>query len=81
MLRFSERPLLPTAVKFSIKSGDRRKFVNPALLFFPRLSLGRCAGVKRGLEDPSGEDDLILGGRVVRVDRRRRHAPPVVTRT
>lgn len=47
---------------------------------FPRNSLGRGAGVKRGLEDAGREDDLILGRRVVRVDCWRRHAPPAGTR-
>lgn len=81
MLRFREQLLLPAAMKFSLKFWDGRKFGNPALPIFPRLLLGRCTGVKGGLEDASGEDDLILGGRVVRVDRWRRHAPPAGTQT
>lgn len=81
MLRFKEQPLLPTAMESSLKFWDGRKFGNPALPAFPRLLLGRRTGVKRGLEDAGGEDNLVLGGRVVGIDRWRSHAPPAGTRT
>lgn len=79
MLRFREQLLLPAAMKFSLKFWDRRKLGNPALPAFPRLLLGRCTGVKRGLEDASREDNLVLCWRVVCVDCWRRHAPPAGT--
>lgn len=76
-----KQPLLPTAMKLSLRFGYRRKAGNPALSVFPWLLLGGCTGVKRGLEDASREDNLILGGRVICIDCRRCHAPPVGTQT
>lgn len=81
MLSLREQSLLPAAMKVSFKFLDGREFGNPVLHIFPRLLLGRRTGVKRGLEDASREDNLILGGRVVCVDCRRCHAPPAGTRT
>lgn len=81
MQKLRKQPLLSTAMKLSLRFGYRKEAGNPALSVFPWLLLGGCMGVKGGLEDASREDNLILGGRVIRIDSWRCHAPPAGAQT